>query len=770
MHYKYNLTAAIVVAAAISAPALAQEVPAPANETGQLGEIIVTATRRQESIQSVPIAITAIDAETLKRSEIHDIKGLQFAAPGLNFSTSTGDRTILQSSMRGIYVGETLITVDPAVGMYINGVYIARTSGLNIALVDMARVEVMRGPQGTLFGRNTIAGAINLIPAEPKHEWGGSLTASLGNYGAMRLTGVANVPLGEKFAFRIAAEHSDNHGWGRNTRLDKPLNDDNISFVRASLKADLGRLTALVAYDYARLAGGGQLSKVTYANPCTVPGPNNTTVTGPNSFGPCGFVTASGNPQDAGLSRYINTPFYETQGSVWGEVEVTAQGFGATLTYDLGGGVTAKSITGYRKMFRTAPRGADIDGTPYFILKTSNGPYGFSLTTQDQFTEELQLYGKAFDDRLDWIGGFYYFKEDAVEGPGYAFTLSAVAASRQRADIHNTSLGGFAQVSFAITPQFKITGGIRYTQDKRQMITMNDSINTSTTPPTITCSVAAAVLDVPGVCRATLPVRTFNYAPWTAGVDWKPSSDILVYAKASRGHRAGGYNLRGTSATTLDPYGPESALAYELGFKGSMLDRRLRINASVYNTEYTDIQISRTVPTGIGAQVANRIDNAAKARIRGGELEVQALPMQDLRLSASASYTDAKYTALLPGSTISLTDKIQGVPKYTYNLGLDYQLNAPGASADFHLDWDWRSRVFYSNLLVGSQEPYGILNGSIAVRLDKLPRMTFKAYARNLLGRKYYDRLLDLSGNAVGVVVGVQGAPRLYGGSISYEF
>ena len=769
MRYRGTFTVAAIVAATIATPVFAQEAPASA-DAGQLGDIVVTATRRQESIQSVPIAITAIDAEALKRSEIHDLKGLQFAAPGLNFSTSTGDRTILLASMRGIYVADSLITIDPAVGVYINGVYVARTTGLNIGLVDIARAEVIRGPQGTLFGRNTIAGAINMIPAEPKDEWGGSLTASLGNYGSARLTGVVNAPLGDHFAMRVAAEHSNNHGWGRNTRLDKPLNNDNISFVRVSLKGTSGRLTGLLTYDYSRLAGGGQLSKVIYANPCTVPGPNNTTVTGPNSTGPCSFVTAAGHPEDAGLSKYINSPFYESQGSVWGPIEVTAQGFSGVLTYDLGGGTTAKSITGYRKSFRTAPVGADIDGTPYFILKTSNGSTGFSLTTQDQFTEEFQLYGKALNDRLDWIGGLYYFKEDANEGPGYAFTLSAVGASRQRADTHNTSVGAFAQVSFAITPEFKITGGIRYTQDKRQMITMNDSINTATTPPTLTCSIAAALLDVAGVCRATLPVRTFNYAPWTVGVDWKPSADVLVYAKVSRGFRAGGYNLRGTSATALDAFGPEAALAYELGLKSSMLDRHLRVNASVFNTEYSDIQITRTVPTGIGAQVASRIDNAAKARIRGGELEVQALPTSNLKLSASASYVDAKYTEVLTGSAIALTDRFLGVPTYTYNLGLDYHLNMPIASADLHLDWDWRSRVYYSQLLVGSQEPYGIVNASISVHPESIPQLTLKVYARNLLGKKYYDRLLDLSGNAVGVVVGVQAAPRMFGGSVSYEF
>ncbi len=759
MRYVGKLTAAAVVVATISAPAFAQEAPASAKDGTQLGDIVVTATRRQESIQSVPIAITAIDADALKRSEIHDLNSLQYAAPGLNFGSSTGDRTVLLASIRGIYVYDSLVTLDPAVGIYINGVYVARTTGLNLALVDLQRVEVLRGPQGTLFGRNTIAGAINMIPAEPKDEWGGSLTGSLGNYGSMRLNGVVNAPLGENLAMRVAAEHSHNTGWGRNTLLDKPLNNDNIDFVRVSLKGTAGRLTGLLTYDYSRLAGGGQLSKVIYANPCG----------GPNSFGDCNFVTSSGHPEDAGLSKYINSPFYETQGSVWGPTEVSAQGFSGVLTYDLGGDTTAKSITAYRKNFRTNPVGADIDGTPYFILKTSNGIYGFSFTTQHEFSEEFQLYGKALNGRLDWIGGLYYFTETAHEGPGYAFAVSATRATRQKAVTHNSSVGAFAQVSYAITPEFKITGGIRYTQDKRQMITMNDSINTATTPPVVTCSIAAAALDVAGVCLATLPVRTFNYAPWTVGVDWKPSADVLVYAKVSRGFRAGGYNLRGATAFSLDAFGPEAALAYELGFKGSMLDRHLRVNASVYNTEYSDIQVTRTLvdPNFV---LASRIDNAAKARIRGGELEVQALPTPDLKLSASATYVDAKYTEVLTGSAIALTDKFLGVPKYTYTLGFDYHLNAPGAPTDFHLDWDWRSRVYYSNLLVGSQEPYGIINASIAVHPEKIPNLTLKVYARNLLGKKYYDRVLDQSSTALGVVVGVQGAPRMYGGSISYEF
>jgi iron complex outermembrane receptor protein len=752
-------TALFACAALAILPATAAAQTAGASDRGaaasQLSEVIVTATRREESLQSVPISVTAVTGADLKESDVHDIKGLQFMAPSLHFGATTGDPTSLLASMRGMYVTDSTSTVDPAVGVYLNGVYIARSTGLNMALVDIQRVEVLRGPQGTLFGRNTMGGAINIVPAEPTHDLSGSLGAAVGNYEARRVTGVVNVPIGEHLAARVAAEHSENAAWGRNTLLNKPLNDKNLNFVRVSLKGDVGPLTGLIVYDYMKFKSGGQLSKTVYANPCG----------GPNSTGPCTLPTFVGRPEDAGLARYINSPFYTNQGDHWGPFIAKVQGVSGTLTLDLGGVATAKSISAYRTTLRRSYTGYDIDGTPYAIIQTTG-----SGVRQYQTSHEFQVYGKALDNKLDWIGGLFYFNEKARDGLASGAQLNLFPLSRtqsvQDGQALNKSVGAFAQVSYAVMDELKVTAGIRYTKDKRQLITRNRA----GFPPTEVCSVAAAVLDVPGICRATLPMKSFKYKPWTLGLDWTPVTDTLVYGKVSRGFRAGGYNLRGTSAVTLDTFGPESAISYEVGVKTSLLDRRLRVNAAVYNVEFDDIQVGRQVLSGIGAATATRTENAAKARIRGGELEVQAVVTDDLKLSVSGSHTDGKYTAALPGAVIALTDKFLGIPKYTLNIAGDYRLDTPIAATDFHLEYDWRSRIYYSQLLVGSTPAFGIVNGSIAFHPTMNDKLTVQVYGRNLLGKKYYDRVLDLTTSAIGTVFGVPAAPRMYGVSVDYEF
>ena len=626
MRYIHLLAASAAVGAVMTAPAFAAEkAPPSATNASQLQEVIVTATRREETLQSVPIAVTAVTAADLKRSDVHDIKGLQFMAPSLNFGGSTGDPSALLASMRGMYITDSLSTLDPAVGVYLNGVYVARTTGLNVSLVDVQRVEVLRGPQGTLFGRNTMGGAINIVPGEPTHDLSASLGAAVGNYDARRVTGVVNVPLGDHFAARVAAEHSENSGWGRNTLLNKPLNNANINFLRVSLKGDVGPITGLLVYDYNKYTSGGQLSKVIFGNPCG----------GPNSTGPCTLPTFVGHPEDAGLAKYINSPFYTAQGDNWGPFLAKVQGVSGTLTAELGDFATAKSISAYRTTLRRSYIGYDIDGTPYGILQTTG-----SGVRQWEASQEFQIYGKALDSRLDWIGGLYYFNEEGHDGLSSGATKQlfplSPTLSVQDGQARNKSVGAFAQATYAVMDNLKFTAGIRYTKDKRQLI----SRTRTGFPPTEVCVLAPAVLDVPGICRATLPVRTFSYKPWTLGLDWTPMPEVLVYGKISRGFRAGGYNLRGTTALAIDAFGPESAVSYEVGFKGSLLDRRLRVNAAVYDVEYKDIQVARVVLTGVGAGTANRVDNAAKARIRGGELEVQAVVTDELKLSASGAYTD----------------------------------------------------------------------------------------------------------------------------------
>lgn len=721
----------------------AQETSGASADSGW-GDIIVTAQRREESSQTVPIALTAIGAADLRAAQITDVRALQHAAPGLNLQSSVGDRSAIAASIRGLYLSDSIVTLDPAVGFYLNGVYLARTVGLNQGLVDIGRVEVLRGPQGTLYGRNTIGGAVNIVPNEPEDEIGGEISASLGTYSTFTGTAIVNAPLTEWAAFRVAYQHSEHDGYGVNSLRREPLGNDNSEFVRASLKLESGSFKALIVGDLGELDGGPQMSRIYFARPC-----------GPTGRANC-LPALSGNPDDT-LENYTGLPFYDARGGIGGGFETVNRGVSATLTWDFGG-VTAKSITAWRKLRRTIDQ-IDVDGTPYVVLDTL-----FNEQKQRQFSQELQLLGNGLDERLEWILGAYYFTEKAsdMSSASNLFPFSMAVPNITDATVHNKSYAGYAQATFEPVDSLRVTAGLRYSKDTRDLISRNRF------GPAETCALAPDLLDVPGVCQASLPKRSFDYWPWTVGVDWQANDAILVYAKVSRGFRSGGYNLRGSNMASLDPFGPEQATSFEAGFKGTLLDQLLRINAALYHTDYDDIHLNTL--TAFGTIALSRTENAGKARIRGAELEITLMPAKGLRLSASGSITDPEYTELNPGATASLDDRFQGVPKYTYGLVGDYRRAMPGGSVALHVDWSWRSRVYQSQNRAASTAPYGLLNARAAFGVDALEGFEFSLWARNITNRKYYTRSLDFTGSVHGVIIGFPGDPRTYGAGISYKF
>jgi iron complex outermembrane receptor protein len=751
-----------VALAALAAPAIAlAQTAQPANANAAPGtaleEIVVTATRREEQLQSVPISITALSEAAIERLQVHDLHSLERVAPSLNISRSQADRTSIIVALRGLVQTDQLAPIDPAVGVYLDGIYSARSTGGNAQMIDLQRVEVLRGPQGTLFGRNTIGGAVNIVSNKPQPEFGGSIEATAGNYRLVKLTGVLNLPLSDRLATRLAASFTRHSGYAKNGVTGGDLANLNAKFVRVQASYDISPdWNLLVGGDYTHTTNDGEWAT--------------------NSGSSANTAAATLAQLAPYIDPYARTvyPNYATG------FKGRTGGVSAVLTGKLGP-ATFKSITAYR-LARKRYGSVDFDGSPYFVQGQIGG-----FSRQHQWSQEFQLFGKALDNRLDWIAGLYGFEEFGIDN---TLSMSAVPIPvpatqilpRLQSRASNRSIGAYAQLTYNLTEALRATGGIRYTRDYRSVTAQNAFQTYPSLTPAV-CGVAGSG-PLPD-CNFSPPAAVFHAVPFTVGLDYKVDR-TLFYAKLSRGFRSGGFNVRPSGATAAAaassarsisaPFRPEKVLSYEAGVKSDLLDNRLRINLAVYNAQYTDIQLTQQVPSPPPQAAQSFTVNAGKARIRGVEIETTAV-LGDLTLSASGSLIDPKYTKLLPGVTgVLLGSNFQFVAKYNYVLAADYTIAAGYGEWMLHVDYNYKGRTFFTVVPPGNplavQPGYDLLNASVQLQLKSRP-ITLSAWVQNLANEKYLVRGINVPGSVAGTVnifAGFPGDPRTFGATAKYRF
>ena len=727
-------------ALACAATARAEDEP---NSTKQptveaLGEILVTARRREEGVGRVPIAVTVLTNRQLHDEQITDINRLQFAVPSLGVWPVIGNSMTASVSLRGLFEPDPLPTVDATVGTYLDGVYIARITGANLEMVDLKRAEVLRGPQGTLFGRNTIGGAINLVPNPPVRRFEASVDAAAGNYASVDLTGVLNVPIHLlDGAMRLAVNHQQHRGYGRAVRLGQDLNDDNIDFVRAQLALAPSReWTIDLSADLTSDRSGGQL--VTFV---------------------AGFEDAeevpiaAGNPTDD-LDNYRNLEGGDVQSNRAGRFDARVWGTSAVLTGRLPH-ATFKSISAYRRLDLDFSN-ADMDGTPYdlfAILERQQNEY--------QVSEELQAFDPNTDDGFDWTAGLVLFRESARFSTHNA-NLSPPNETEglTRATAQSESVAAYVQVTREITPRARLTAGIRYNVDWRQLTSRNGFVLGGVEY----CRLDDSILDAPGSCQATLPWRRFGYLPWTVGIDLRANTDAMYYAKISRGYRAGGYNMRGGTPVGLLTFGPENVLSYEAGAKVNLAGGQLHADLALYYSDYNDIQIGEVVPDPIQDVTFIR-QNGGRARIQGVELELTAL-LGPLRLSGSLGVADGKYLELDPATGASLDDGI-GLPKTTVSLSGDLPFDTSLGRLNIHADYDWRTddgdHTFLARCRCRTE--FALLNATIVLALAS-GNSEVGLWGHNITNRHYMAQWVDFDS----FIDDMPGDPRTYGVSVTYRF
>ncbi|WP_157218090.1 TonB-dependent receptor [Flavisphingomonas formosensis] len=704
-----------------------------------LEDIVVTARRRAESLQTTPLSVSAFNSAALAERNIQTSSDITNFVPNVQFDSTaseSGGGASSQISIRGIGQTDYVLTVEPAVGVYLDGVYIGKSMGSLLDTVDIDRIEVLRGPQGTLFGKNTIGGAIQLVSKRPSKalEYYGELTT--GSYGRFDAKAAISGPITDAVRVRLSGAYQSRGGFVKRVTPDgeytgaRQGNMNRLS-GRLAIEADLApNLLATLSLDGTRIreeSPGQVLVRVD----------ENASFAGAYNAGvPSGVCLAS-----AGASRFTNPYCYNSQWVRPIDTHETTNvgpnrsntdviGTGLTLEWNLGG-AKLKSITAWRKV--KADIAQDITASPYYYN------YIAQYIKTQQFSQEVQLLGDAFGSKLHYVLGLYYLHETGKQLFPVELTLVQFLSGGR---IRNDSYAAFGQATYDLTSQLSITGGLRYTDETRRFNPAGQVLQgydyLSVTPVPGFTNLFAGAVGAPGtpLFPAGWYARKSKSVTPMVSINYKLSRDAMIYASYSKGFKGGGFTMRyfppvvpaaGTDPDDIVSYaGPEKATSYEVGLKSELFDRRLRFNIAGFYTDYKDIQITYNIdPDGagpIGAFVPV-LANAASARIKGIEIESSAAVTDWLRFDGSMGYTDAEYrhfsAQALANYPAAATFKIPNTPKWTYNIGGTATAFDDGKGRlQLRVDYAWRSGQFkeFSNDPALYQKSYGILNSSVTYR------------------------------------------------------
>lgn len=762
-----------------ASPSFAQEEGTSADG---LGDIIVTAQKRAENIQDVPIAISAVGSEYLESRGISSIDGLGTIAPNVKIERAPSSKTITQIAIRGSVTINPAITWEPAVGLYLDGVYIAKAQGSIFDIADLERVEVLRGPQGTLYGRNALAGAINLISKKPSGEAGGSMELTYGNYDYKKIKGVIDLPQMGIFSAKLSGQYVKRDGLvdivpnpvaGVLTALPNLVNQtdtiDSGSFM-AQVRAELSDSVTLdYTYDYNK-----QKQRPPFAQLLRV-----------NRNGDPRDIFDPGSPSFAfggaffPLHLYAN-PKRQSVASIDGNVYERSRAYGhaLTLTADLGN-ATLKSITAYRDLAWSD--GLDLDGSPTPVAYTQR------ITDYHALSQELQLTGTALSDRLNYVLGAFYFKEKAETlGPQVFFAGGADFQSDYGS--HTKAIALYAQLDYKLTDALKLSLGGRYThetKDVRRYLRVNfDAANGIFSP-----------LVVANIPYGGVPDAKYNNFSPAATLSYAASANVNVYARFARGFKSGGFNGETndfaaptaacpTGALELcDPYNPEKVDSYELGIKSKLADGRLILNVAAFRDQHKDIQLSIFRATGAASSI---VRNAASARIQGLEFEAVARPVDSLAINATLALLDAKYNKYLDaGLDVSNNRAFPHTPKRSASLGVDWAvLKGDWGKLNLYGDVNYVSAYFtFPYPLVtptpSDQNAYAtrskgrtIVNLRAAVSDIKIGgvKTEIAAFVRNLTKEDNPSNFIDFGPGFGGLTLGYFPDPRTWGISAAVRF
>lgn len=730
--------------------------------------IVVTARKTAENLQTVPVAVTALSGDALTEAGINNVFDIQGKVPNLYLQNSAIDAAGLTVAMRGQKQNDFILTVDPSVGLYVDGFYHPRTYGMRSALVDIERLEVLRGPQGTLYGRNTTGGALSVYSAQPRYTLGGSVSLRAGNYGFVEGTAIANVPLSEAVATRFVVQHGSQDGLGSDG-LGDDIASENRTYLRGKIRGEFGPVQATVTGTYNHIKTGGALLKLSGLAPASscptrgLDGCISALQVVAELYGFAGLADpVSRAAGEAALRSYVGGDPY-TSGSLYRAYSsFESEEVNLDLAYDVSEAVTLRSLTGYQHFKRG--NNTDDDGTPFTLLNAEQ------RTREDYFSQELQLLGDM--GPLQWVVGGYFGRETGREiSTSVAIPLLNPTSVITDGEIVNRSLAAFAQATWTFAPDTRITGGIRWSTDRRTLISRTrDSTGVCLVPEGELTGAPGNPANGPAQCPRTFE-NTYSDPSWLISIDRQFTPELFGYAKVARGYRTGGQNLRGSYVeTAFPPFEPETITEYEVGIKSDLLDRKLRINLAAFYDDYTNIQRSITVLT-LRPAPSTVVTNAAAGSIWGVEAELLARLSPSLSFGANASYSKAEYDEFID-LIGDRSDETFGVPDWIVSARVDY--SADTRIGEFHgqVSYDWQSETvlapeaqFDDQVTQGA---FGLLNARVAIDFDPI-NATLALFGRNLLDKSYASGAIAID-RALGFNAVVTGEPRRVGVELTFRF
>lgn len=769
------LSAAMILTA--NSTALAQSAGGqPSNDqSGASGEIIVTAQRRNENIQNVPVSIQAFSAEQLAQKGINQVQDLQQAASNVTITSPLGAGSAPAINIRGIGLNDFNTNNPGPNGIYVDEFAVSSPNAQGVSFFDLERVEVLKGPQGTLYGRNSSGGAVNITTAKPSRDLQIVARASYASFNSFNLDGAVGGPLSDTLSARIAGTYSYSRGFMYNHLYDRHENGLNMWGVRGQLLFEPNNdFKALLKVQ----AVGNKTRSIMYKQ-FGILDPNNPASTPTDRSTWCSVADVRSNAGCVDLYGYGGRRgFYEGD---WnnGDDKIDMQDRNVTLRmqYDLPNALSIVSVTGYNYNHRFHPE--QVDASPYRMLEINYD------TRSKQFTQEVRL---AQDlDRLNWVLGFFYIHErikqdqplsvlldgDTYLGGGISGALDGTAYVAQT--LNNQTLKSeaiFGQAEYKVTDAFKLIAGLRQTWERRRFIT--DS--------SVRYQLGGMDNFGPPQDQASfnLSDKGKNFS-WRLGANYTLNPEAMLFATVSTGYKGGGFNGGFLSADPqeralqLQPFKPETVTSYEIGLKSQFLDRRVTLNLSGFLSDYKDQQVSilrnvadPSAPTG--TRILFALANADKARIKGVDADLAVRVIPNVTLNAQLGYLDAKFTRFNTAGGDFTGNRLSLAPKLTTTLGAEYQRDLGAATLQLNYDASYRSRVFFepTNDAYLVQKGYWVHNARIGVTFND-SKVSVAAFARNFTKTKYLIWGAGLF-EPFSVVTGTVGAPRTFGAELSFRY
>ena len=713
------------------APVYAQE-----RASGGIEEVVVTAQKREESIQDVPISVTAVTGELITDLHATSIDDLYNTLPNVQINTFANSPDSAIFSIRGIGVNDADPYVGTTVSVVVDGVVVGVNTAALVSLFDIDRVEVLRGPQGTLFGANTTGGVINVVTKQPTGEFEGEAQLAAGNYGRIEANVAANFPISEAWAGKVSLLHTSHDGYFKNTSNEADLGSTDITAVRPYLRYTGDSYDATLIGEYVRTRNGSQ-TNVNFSDSSLI-------------------LSIPGVTDDPRIrhrrGQSLDQPDQNHRDTV-----------GLTLTQNFSTGLgDIVSITNYREYDHDLY--SDDDAVEPVWLQTRR------QITHEQFSQELR---DTIDlsDRVQLLAGIFYLNQEyelIQDGKLDGFLPGLGQPQTQQQE--NESISVFSQVFWDLTDRWRLQAGLRVAHEETEA--------RSTTANTFNASGVATFDDpiIPGSLVVAEGDESWDDIGFKVSADYRLTDDVLLYGYFARGFKSGGFTGRIVIPEDIGPFDPEQLDTFELGIKADALDNRLRVNAAAFYNDYTDMQVVQNLTFASGANSAT-ITNAGAATSWGAEVEITMLPVENLQLTISAAYLDASYDEYdsqaldADGNLVSISfagNDLMNAPEFSTAESIRYTLPAGPGNLEFFVQHTYTDEKFTNFTALPEElvESLNLVHGSITWRPTD-ERWSIGLYGRNLTDEEYYGQKAVF---APAFSIANVGPPREYGVDFRYNW